>query len=65
MKNGQCPMHAPQPIEIGDGQTFLIIVQGERVLEYTWGYDAARRVREADSGQASGWRLGCKFSIDF
>lgn len=23
-------------IEIGDGQTFLIIVQGERVVEYTW-----------------------------
>lgn len=29
-------MHAPEPIEIGDGQTFLVIVQGERVLEYTW-----------------------------
>jgi hypothetical protein len=29
-------MPSPEPIEIGDGQTFLIIVQGERVLEYTW-----------------------------
>jgi hypothetical protein len=29
-------MHASDPIEIGDGQTFLVIVQGERVLEYTW-----------------------------
>jgi hypothetical protein len=29
-------MHSPEPIEIGDGQTFLIIVQGEQVLEYTW-----------------------------
>jgi hypothetical protein len=24
------------PIEIGDGQTFLIIVQGDRVIDYTW-----------------------------
>lgn len=24
------------PIEIGDGQTFLIIVQGDRVVDYTW-----------------------------
>jgi hypothetical protein len=23
-------------VEIGDGQTFLIIVQGDRVLDYTW-----------------------------
>jgi hypothetical protein len=29
-------MHTPEPIEIGDGQTFLVIVQGERVIEYTW-----------------------------
>lgn len=29
-------MKAPEPIEIGDGQTYSIIVQGERVLEYTW-----------------------------
>jgi hypothetical protein len=29
-------MHSPEPIEIGDGQTFLIIVQGDRVLDYTW-----------------------------
>jgi hypothetical protein len=29
-------MHAPEPIEIGNGQTFLIVVQGDRVLEYTW-----------------------------
>ena len=24
------------PIEIGDGMTLLIIVQGDRVLDYTW-----------------------------
>jgi hypothetical protein len=24
------------PIEIGAGQTFLIIVQGDRVIDYTW-----------------------------
>lgn len=29
-------MRAQQPIEIGDGQTFLIIVQGDRVVDYTW-----------------------------
>lgn len=29
-------MNAQKPIAIGDGQTFLIIVQGDRVLEYTW-----------------------------
>jgi len=28
---------AAQPhIEIGNGQTYLIIVQGDRVLDYTW-----------------------------
>lgn len=25
-----------EPIEIGDGQTFLIIVRGDRVVDYTW-----------------------------
>ena len=29
-------MHEPVPIEIGEGQTFLIIVQNDRVLDYTW-----------------------------
>lgn len=29
-------MSPPEPIEIGDGQTFLIIVQGDRVIDYTW-----------------------------
>ncbi len=29
-------MQAPGPIEIGDGQTFLIIVQGDRIVDYTW-----------------------------
>jgi hypothetical protein len=29
-------MHAEEPIEIGDGQTFLIIVRGDRVVDYTW-----------------------------
>ena len=29
-------MHTPEAIEIGAGQTLLVIVQGERVLEYTW-----------------------------
>ena len=29
-------MRVPDPIEIGDGQTYLVIVQGERVLEHTW-----------------------------
>ena len=29
-------MQSAEPIELGDGQTLLIIVQGERVLEYTW-----------------------------
>ena len=29
-------MPAQAPIEIGDGQTFLIIIQGDRVVDYTW-----------------------------
>jgi hypothetical protein len=29
-------MPESKPIEIGDGQTFLIIVQGDRVLDHTW-----------------------------
>ena len=29
-------MRAQEPIEIGNGQTFLIIVQGDRVIDYTW-----------------------------
>jgi hypothetical protein len=29
-------MRAPEPIEVGDGQTLLIIVQGDRVIDYTW-----------------------------
>ena len=29
-------MSAQMPAEIGDGQTFLIIVQGDRVIDYTW-----------------------------
>ncbi len=29
-------MRAEAPIEIGDGQTFLIIVRGDRVIEHTW-----------------------------
>jgi hypothetical protein len=29
-------MHASGPVEIGDGQTFLIIVRGDRVVDYTW-----------------------------
>lgn len=29
-------MHTSGPVEIGDGQTFLIIVQGDRVVDYTW-----------------------------
>ncbi len=29
-------MRVPEPIEIGDGQTFLTIVQGDRLLEHTW-----------------------------
>ncbi len=29
-------MRTPEPIEIGDGQTFLVIVQGDQVLEHTW-----------------------------
>lgn len=29
-------MRSQSPIEIGDGQTFLIIVQGDRVVDYTW-----------------------------
>jgi hypothetical protein len=29
-------MRAPEPIEIGDGQTYLVIVQGDRVIEHTW-----------------------------
>ena len=24
------------PVEIGNGQTYLIIVQGDRVVDYTW-----------------------------
>jgi hypothetical protein len=28
------PTHAP--IEIPDGQTFLIIVQGDRIIDHTW-----------------------------
>ena len=27
---------ALEPIEIGNGQTLLIIVQGDRVVDYTW-----------------------------
>jgi hypothetical protein len=29
-------MNAEGPIELGDGQTFLVIVQGDRVVEHTW-----------------------------
>jgi hypothetical protein len=29
-------MRAQEPIEIGDGQTFLVIVRGDRVVDYTW-----------------------------
>jgi len=29
-------MRSAEPIEIGNGQTFLIIVQGDRVIDYTW-----------------------------
>jgi hypothetical protein len=29
-------MRSQEPIEIGDGQTFLIIIQGDRVVDYTW-----------------------------
>ena len=29
-------MRAQEPIEIGNGQTFLVIVQDDRVLDYTW-----------------------------
>jgi hypothetical protein len=29
-------MRAQDQVEIGDGQTFLIIVQGDRVIDYTW-----------------------------
>jgi hypothetical protein len=29
-------MNGTEPIEIGNGQTFLIIVQGDRVVDYTW-----------------------------
>ncbi len=29
-------MRAPEPIEIGDGQTFLVSVRGDRVVDYTW-----------------------------
>jgi hypothetical protein len=29
-------MRAQELIQIGDGQTFLVIVRGERVIDYTW-----------------------------
>lgn len=29
-------MRSEAPIEIGDGQTILIIVRGDRVIEHTW-----------------------------
>ena len=29
-------MPEQMPVEIGDGQTFLIIVRGEQVVDYTW-----------------------------
>ena len=29
-------MQTPGTVEIGDGQTFLIIVRGDRVVDYTW-----------------------------
>ena len=29
-------MREQMPVEIGDGQTYLIIVQGDRVIDYTW-----------------------------
>jgi hypothetical protein len=29
-------MRPQEPIEIGDGQTFLIIVRGNQVVDYTW-----------------------------
>jgi hypothetical protein len=29
-------MQTQTPVEIGDGQTLLIIVQGDRVIDYTW-----------------------------
>jgi len=29
-------MSKEAPVEIGDGQTLLIIVQGDRVVDYTW-----------------------------
>ena len=30
------PMREQMPVEIGNGQTYLIIVQGDRVIDYTW-----------------------------
>ncbi len=29
-------MPPQEPIEIGDGQAFLVIVRGDRVVDYTW-----------------------------
>jgi hypothetical protein len=29
-------MRAQELIQIGDGQTFLVIVRGDRVIDYTW-----------------------------
>lgn len=29
-------MRVQEPFEIGNGQTLLIIVQGDRVVDYTW-----------------------------
>lgn len=29
-------MRAQEPIQIGDGETYLVIVQGDRVVNYTW-----------------------------
>jgi len=29
-------MREQMPVEIGNGQTYLIIVQGDRVIDYTW-----------------------------
>ncbi len=29
-------MNVPEPIEIGDGQTYLVIVNRDQVMEYTW-----------------------------
>jgi hypothetical protein len=29
-------MRSHEPTDIGDGQTYLVIVRGDRVVDYTW-----------------------------